>query len=68
MFCFYGFYTKLLRLLLKVTKVITGNQKWAKQHKKGFPIFVQQNLVGHVNKGYFVRQGIVIYELQESFF
>ena len=27
---FYGFITKLIRLLLKVTKVTTGNQKWAK--------------------------------------
>ena len=27
---FYGFLTKLQRLLLRVTKVTTGKQKWAK--------------------------------------
>ena len=29
-FGFYGFLAKLLRLLLKVNKVTTGNQKWPK--------------------------------------
>ena len=27
---FFGFYELLLRLLLKITKVTTGQQKWAK--------------------------------------
>ena len=27
-FGFYGFFSKLLRLLLKVTDVTTGHQKW----------------------------------------
>ena len=35
-FGFLGFLSKLLRLLLKVTKVNTGHQKLPKQHKKPF--------------------------------
>ena len=35
-FGFYGFLYKVTKILLKVTKVTTGNQKWPKQHNKVF--------------------------------
>ena len=43
-FCFYGFFRKLLRLLLKVTKVSNGNPKWPKMGQNSIikPFFARR--------------------------